>query len=207
MKNIIKLFIAIALITCVANPVLAQENASTAPEGDSTSTEDPSQKSSSRFRWGISVGGGPLLGGLEGGAGGIDARFGMQLDPLLGIYGQPVLLVGAGASADAEGASASGLVAAGVGVLGDITLADFFYLAAGPELLLGEFGAAEASTDSLSAEAASGVFFSIAARAGIAIGSMEPTGRSAFTIGLDMHMVFVADVAVMPMVFLGYESF
>ena len=207
MRKTIQLTVAIAVVIWMASSALAQESASTETESDSPRATQSSEASSSRFRWGISVGGGPLVGGYEGGAGGIDARFGMQIDPLLAVYGQPIVLLGAGASVDAEGASASALAMVGVGVLGDITLFDLIYLAAGPELLFGEVGQGEASVDSLSAEAASGVFFSIASRAGIALGSVQPKRRSAFTIGLDMHVVFTEDVAVMPMVFLGYESF
>jgi hypothetical protein len=207
MKKIIIISLAIAVVVCMANRALAQESASTATEEGAADAEPSDEESSSRFRWGISVGGGPLLGGWEGGAGGIDARFGMQLDQLLGIYAQPIALVGAGASVDAEGASAAGLATVGVGALADITLVDLVYVALGPELLFGEFGSAEVEINSASAKAASGAFFSIASRAGIALGSMEPTGRSAFAIGLDMHIVFVDGVAIMPMIFLGYESF
>jgi hypothetical protein len=207
MEKTIQLTVAIAVVTWMANPTLAQESASTETESDSSSATPSREESSSRFRWGISVGGGPLVGGYEGGAGGIDARFGMQIDSLLGVYGQPIVLLGAGASVDAEGASASGLAMAGVGVLGDITLIDLIYLAIGPELLYGEVGQGKASVGSASAKAASGAFFSIASRAGIALGSVRPNRRSAFIIGLDMHVVFTDDVAVMPMVFLGYESF
>lgn len=211
MKNLILNNLVIAILVVISSPALAQESASTTTEGDAATAKPPQEESSSRFRWGISAGGGPIVGGYDGGAGGIDARFGVQLDQLLGFYAQPVALVGAGVSADADGGSAAGLAAVGVGALADVTLINLIYLALGPELLFGEFGAAEVNVNdagaSASAEAASGVFFSIASRAGIALGSMEPTGRSAFAIGLDMHIVFVGDVAVMPMIFLGYESF
>lgn len=173
-------------------------------ETEQGGAEEPSE---SRFRWGISGAGGPLMGAYSGGAGGITTRFGWQVDSLLGFYGEPLLLVGAGASADVEGASATGIALYGLGAMADLTLGDFFYLAAGPELLLGAIGEAETSTTGASAEASTGPFFSLATRAGFALGSVRPNRRSAFTIGLDMHVVFASEVAIMPLIALGYEAF
>jgi len=147
------------------------------------------------------------MGGYSGGAGGITTRFGWQLDSMLGFYGEPLLLVGAGASADIDGASATGIALYGLGAMADITLGDFFYIAAGPEVLLGAIGEAEAGTAAASADAATGPFFSLATRAGFALGSVRPNRRSAFTIGLDMHVVLANEVAIMPLIALGYEAF
>jgi hypothetical protein len=167
--------------------------------------EEPSQ---SRFRWGIAANGGPMMGTYSGGAGGIDARFGMQMSSMLGLYAQPLLLVGAGASADAAGASATGLALYGVGAMVDATLADLFYVAGGPEVLLGGVGTAAATNaGSSSASASSGAFFSVAGRAGLAFGSKRPERRKAFTLGLDMHMLFAGGATFLPMVALGYEAF
>jgi hypothetical protein len=195
-----------------AAPAEVQE-AAPAPEATAVETGESAEgtaeaaPSESRFRWGISGAGGPLMGGYSGGAGGIDARFGMQLDSLLGIYAQPMLLLGAGVTADAEGASASGVALYGVGVLADVTLADLFYAGLGPELLLGAIAEAEANSTTSSASGATGPFFSLALRTGFAFGSVRPTRRHAFTVGLDMHMVFANELAVMPLVALGYEAF
>ena len=179
--------------------------ASTATTPEAQPFEEPSE---SRFRWGIAANGGPMLGAYSGGAGGLDARLGMQLSSMLGVYAQPLLLVGAGASADANGASATGLALYGVGAIVDATLADLFYVAGGPELLLGGVGTASASsTGSGSASAASGTFFSLAGRTGFAFGSKRPERRKAFTLGLDMHVVFAGGTAFLPMVALGYEAF
>jgi hypothetical protein len=190
--------------SAVAQGAAADEPA-VQPEPDDVGKDEPSE---SRFRWGISGAGGPLMGGYSGGAGGITTRFGYQVDSLLGFYGEPLLLVGAGASADVEGASAAGIALYGLGAMADITLGDFFYLAAGPELLLGAIGEVEASgAGTASAEAATGPFFSLATRAGFALGSVRPNRRNAFTIGLDMHVVFASEVAIMPLIALGYEAF
>lgn len=153
-----------------------------------------------RFRWGISGVGGPMLGQLDGGVGGVDARFGVQLNERLGIYGQPVGLVGAGASAG----SASGLALAGVGALADFTFADMFYLAIGPELVYGGLAAATTTTGT----AAAGGFFSVAARGGVVLGPKRPEKRSGFQLGLDARMVVTpSGVVVMPLLALGYEAY
>lgn len=179
----------------------APEDAALAPD----IMDDPAE---SRFRWGIAANGGPMMGAYSGGAGGIDARFGMQLSSLLGLYAQPVLLLGAGASADVSGASATGLALYGVGAIVDATLADLFYVAGGPEVLAGGVGSASAnSAGGQSASAASGAFFSMAGRAGVAFGSKRPERRKAFTLGLDMHVLFSGGATFMPMVALGYEAF
>ena len=164
--------------------------------------------SESRFRWGISAAGGPMMGAYSGGAGGIDARFGMQLSNMFGLYAQPVFMAGAGASANANGASATGVALYGAGVMADATFADMFYVAGGPELLAGGVGTAAATSGGASsASATTGPFFSLAGRAGLALGSYRADRRRAFTLGLDMHVVFAGGAAVLPMLALGYEAY
>jgi hypothetical protein len=191
--------------TTAAPPTEAAPAAPAAPAAAEPSTEADKP----RFRWGISPFGGPLLySGNSGGAGGIDVRFGVQWNKLLGFYAQPALLLGGGVSASSTGGSASAVALGGVGFLADVTLIDLFYLAAGPEILGGGSGAESASTTGVSAGAASGAFFSINARAGIALGSMKPDRRQAFILGLDFRSIFVpGGAAVMPGIALGYESF
>lgn len=150
--------------------------------------------------------GGPLAGSVSGGVGGLDLRFGAQINNMLGVYGQPVLLLGAGASSSASGVDATAFAMYGVGVLGDITLADFIYLAAGPELARAAL--AEAKTSTGTARAFSGAYLSIATRAGLALGSVRPNKRKAFIIGLDMRVMFTpGDPLLTPCLALGYESF
>jgi hypothetical protein len=166
--------------------------------------EEPEQ---SRFRWGIAANGGPMMGAYSGGAGGLDARFGMQLSSLLGLYAQPTLLVGAGASVDNTSASATGLALYGMGAMVDATLGDLFYVAGGPELLMGGVGTASATSSTASSSSATGTFFSMAGRTGFAFGSKRPDRRKAFTLGMDMHVLFASGATFMPMLALGYESF
>lgn len=179
---------------------------STAADSDIPDVMD--EPSTSRFRWGVAANGGPMMGAYSGGAGGVDARLGMQMSSMLGLYAQPLVLVGAGASADANGASATGLALYGVGAIVDATLADMFYVAGGPELLMGGVGTASGSSGgNASASSTTGAFFSVAGRAGVAFGSKRPERRKAFTLGVDMHMVFAGGATFMPMVALGYEAF
>jgi hypothetical protein len=179
--------------------------------GASAQDVEQPDAASARIRWGLALGGGPMVGGYSGGAGGIEGRIGAQLSPMFAVYAQPLLLLGAGLSASAHGASATGLAVAGVGVLADLTLADLFYLAAGPEVLLGVIGTGAASVQgaesSASASAATGPFFGITARAGFAFGSKRPSRRKAFTVGLNLHAIFAGDVAVLPLITLGFEAF
>lgn len=177
-----------------------------------TPAEKPAEQAeeATRFRWGISGYGGPLMGGLSGGSGGVDARFGAQITNMLGVYAQPVLLLGAGADASVNGASLSGIALYGSGVLGEVTLADLVYIGVGPELLFGAMGSASASTSTASAKASgsTGPYLSVAARAGFAFGSMRPNRRKAFTIGLDMRTVFnPGDPVIVPCLALGYDAF
>ena len=199
-------------------PVVAQAEAPeevamqpSAAAEQSTTTESPDvmdEPEVSRCRWGIAANGGPMMGAYSGGAGGLDARFGMQLSSLLGLYAQPRLVVGAGASSDAQGASATGLAMYGMGAMVDATMLDMFYVAGGPEVLVGGIGSASASTTGASsASASSGAFFSVASRAGVAFGSTRPDRRKAFTLGLDMHLLFANGTTFLPMVALGYEAF
>ena len=184
---------------------------SAAAEQSTTTTESGDvmdEPEVSRFRWGIAANGGPMMGAYSGGAGGLDARFGMQLSSLLGLYAQPRLVVGAGASSDATGASATGLAMYGMGAMVDATMLDMFYVAGGPEVLVGGIGSASANTAGGStASASSGAFFSVASRAGVAFGSTRPDRRKAFTLGLDMHLLFANGTTFLPMVALGYEAF
>jgi hypothetical protein len=171
---------------------------------------EPDEGGEGRFRFGLSVMGGPMMSAYEGGAGGLDLRLGYQMNNRAGFYAQPVGLLGAGASVDADSARASGLALAGAGLLLEVTPADFFYLAAGPEFLTGALGTASAtaSTISTATRVETGPFFSVAGRAGVALGRAKPNRRNAFTIGLDARVVFApGGLAVLPLVALGFDAF
>jgi len=170
-----------------------------------------------RFRWGIwGVGGPYFFSGTSGGVGGVTARFGAQLTDMFAVYGQPVALIGGGASVGTSSngisESASALVVGGVGAMGEATFGDIFFVALGPEFLDGTAGSASQTVGpngaTQSAAAATGAFFSVAARAGLALGSVGPERRKAFTFGLDFHSIFTpGGVVVVPLVGLGYDAF
>lgn len=187
-------------------PATGAAAATTTP---ATPAEAPTKtEEEARFRWGISGYGGPLMGGLSGGAGGIDARFGAQITNMFGVYAQPMILLGAGAEASVQGASASGIALYGVGALGEVSLADLVYIGAGPELLFGGMGSASAGVAGSSASGSTGPYLSLTGRAGLALGSVKPNRRKAFTIGLDFRMVLnPGDPVVVPCLGLGYDAF
>src|SRR5215510_1504501 len=62
----------------------ASANAAPADAPGTVGQPGMEEASESRFRWGISAAGGPMVGAYSGGAGGIDARFGMQLSNMIG---------------------------------------------------------------------------------------------------------------------------
>lgn len=116
-----------------------------------------------------------------------------------------MLLAGVGAVAsNGVATSVTGLALWGVGVLPEMTFGDFFYAGLGPEVLIGGLASAN---NAGGASADGGAFFSLAARAGFALGSYKPERRSAFTIGLDLHMIFASDVVVTPLIALGYDAY
>lgn len=182
---------------------------SAAPAAGSTQADGDSEGQKARFRWGISGMGGPYFqGGNSAGAGGVDVRLGVQLTDKFAVYGQPAAIIGGGASAGPGGAKASALVMGSFGALADLTIADLFYVAAGPELVSGTIGSAGTSGTSATAGGAAGTFFSVAARVGLALGSVKPDRRKAFSIGGDFRVVFTPGGAtVIPFLALGYESF
>lgn len=177
----------------------------------STATASPSNTGpdfSPRFRWGISGGGGPALGAYSGGVGVIDARFGVQLSEFFGVYGQPAVLFGGALEADVSGATSTGFGFFGLGALAEVDPVDFFYLAAGPELVSGGFASTSAGESGGSVSADVGAYFGVTTRAGFALGTMSATRRSAFTIGVDAHFVFLpGGTFIAPMVALGYDAF
>lgn len=217
-------FVAVSAVAPVALAQTEGAPQGTPPPGSATTPPPPVMapatdaggEEAMRFRWGISgFGGRYFVAGTGGGIGGFDARFGAQVNRMIGFYGSPILLIGGGASVSTGQQSAStsvSLVALyGVGALVDFTFSDLLFVAIGPELLRG--AAAQAATkasesgSSASASAEAGTFFGIEARAGLALGSMKPNKRKAFTIGIDLHTIFTSKPMVVPMLALGFDAF
>lgn len=80
------------------------------------------------FRGGIAaIGGGEFISNFSIGMAGIDARLGVQINRIFGIYVQPSLAFGGGTIAGVSGATGT----AGATVLADFTFANRFFVAAG----------------------------------------------------------------------------
>jgi hypothetical protein len=175
----------------------------------------PADPNATRFRWGISgVGGKYFVSGLSGSIYGIETRFGAQINSDIGIYAAPILLVGAGIEASsntttgASSAKTSAIALYGVSAIVDYTVADIFFVGAGPELIAGAGGAASVKSDGTTSESAeAGTFFGVGARTGLAFGSMQPARRKAFTIGVHVHTVFMHKTTLIPLLSLGYDAF
>ncbi len=169
----------------------------------------PEPKERARFRWGLSFFGGPyFFNGSMGGVGGASVRAGAQITNLFGVYAQPVALLGGGASVSSTNTSASALVLGGIGVLGDITLGNVFFVGGGPEFLGGVAGSSSAGTSGTAVNASEGVFFGLTARLGFALGHVEPHRRRCFTIGGDFHLVITpGGPVIVPLVAMGYDFF
>jgi hypothetical protein len=228
--RVIRTFAFFAAVVTLAPVALAQQGTEAAPAAAAPPGAPPpgsppppmmapapaEAEEGMRFRWGISgFGGKYFVNGTGGGIGGIDARFGGQVNRMIGFYGQPILMIGAGASVSSNGTNAATSVSAvalyGVGALIDFTFADLVFVAVGPELLRG--AAAQAANDtsaagtSSSASGEAGTFFGVNTRVGLALGSMKPNKRKAFTIGLDLHTIFTSKVTVAPVLALGFDAF
>lgn len=207
-SDVCGIFLAASILLFGGQALAADEKA-----GEVKAEEEQEEEGGEgRFRFGVSAMGGPMMGAYKGGAGGLDLRLGYQINNLFGLYAQPVGLVGAGASVEANGASASALALAGAGLLFEVTPINLFYFALGPEYLTGAVGSASASASSTSAEAeaqaATGPFLSIAGRAGFALGSAKPNRRNAFTIGLDARVVLApGGPAILPLIALGFDAY
>jgi hypothetical protein len=138
-----------------------------------------------RFRGGISAYGGAYVFAGHGiPYGGIEGRLGVQIKDWVAVYAEPAFLVGA-----ALGNNGGGVVArASIGVIPEFTIADLWFIGAGPEIYAVAGGAANSNTG--------GVFFAggsivgINARTGFAFGSKRPGRRKCFTIALDMRLDF-----------------
>lgn len=222
-KRIVTALRVMGALIALSPQALAQEEEVTEDDGSDSAQQDGSPDTDAkvdevgntkadgdafegRFRWGISALGGPLVGGATGGLVGVDLRFGGQISEFVGIYGQPVALIGGGTSR-VSGPCAGCALLLGGGALVDFTFIDDFYVAAGPEFLFGGVGSATGPSSGLSGSGESGAFFSVATRAGVVLGSKSPEKRCGMQLGLDMRIVFTSAAFVAPLVSLGYEFF
>jgi len=168
------------------------------PKAETAAASTPSEPTAAgdadgaRFRWGIAGGGGLVsVSNVTLGYGGMDLRFGAQINDMIGVYAQPQLGVYAGNFAGVTGVG--GLV--GVSALVDFTFADQFFVAGG----LG-YGVLN-NPSGLELHFRGGLY-------PIVGGGQEEARRKALMLGVDFR-VFLLDgaTAISPTISIGYESF
>jgi hypothetical protein len=185
-----------------AAPAEAAPAPEAAPPAKEESSEDEEKGSSSetsegggdgtRFRFGVSGGGGILSGGgYSFTYGGVDLRFGAQINDLIGVYAQPQLGFYAGSAGAIIGAG--GL--AGASVVVDFTPVDYFFAGVGAGYgILNNPGGAE-------------IHFRVGAYP-LVSRSDEGIRRKALMIGADLRLHMVSGITfVAPTVSIGYEAF
>ncbi len=157
----------------------AEENASYAPDGP-------------RFRFGISGGAGPLIAdGVSFTYGGADARFGVQINDLIGVYAQPQLGIYAGGNGAVSGIG--GLIGASAGA--DFTFVDRFFVGAGVGYAI------------LNSPSGAELHFRLGGYP-LMSKSVEKARRKGLMVGVDFRLHFVEGYTfVAPTFAIGYEAF
>lgn len=152
-----------------------------------------------RFRFGISGGPGMFSAKPKGGGtgasftyGGLDLRFGAQLNDLIGVYAQPVM--GYYSAKDVGFLAAGGLL--GASVIADVTLIDHFFVGGG-------FGYHIYNNPGGPSLVLRGGAYPLMGR------SKEKIRRKGLMLGADLRVTFLDSIApvVHPTFNLGYEAF
>lgn len=185
-----------------------------------------------RFRGGVSGTIGAFIPGpvIQFGA---EGRLGYQINDLYAVYGDFGAHAGLGAGVDYSSSGATTSIAFGAAVfvsaLFEVTLADIWFIGAGPSLMYGVFGTADTSIGTTSLEEEASVFAGglpgIKVRTGVGFGSDRPNRRKQFTLAVQANIVFgqryrysgstgLLDesesvgigVGVLPMLALGYDA-
>ena len=151
-----------------------------------------------RFRGAIDLtGGGLLVSGVSAGLVGVDARLGVQVNNLLGIYAQPHLSFGAGTYAGPGNTGFTGV--AGVSGIVDFTFDRVFFGGGGGFAYVGSLPFA-----SPEGEIRAG-FYPIVSHG-------RGGRRRGLVIAADLHILYVPDTVgsiglLQPMLQIGYEAF
>jgi hypothetical protein len=187
--------IVVALLVCLPMAAQAQEE-----------TPVPDHVSGTRFRWGVDGQAGYFLPVkiLDWGA---SARFGAQLNDTFGVFLDLGYLfgIGIGGSVSSNGASIklATLSFWQIGVMGEASLGDRFFIAAGPMLFSGGWTAVSQSADSSGnvsqnvVAAGDNVLPGLDLRIGVGFGSRQSNGRKAgFNISLDTKLLYAPVTSV-----------
>jgi hypothetical protein len=163
-----------------------------APPASATVASSANGDDGARFRFAVAGGPGMMFGdGFSFGYGGVDLRFGAQINDMIGIYLQPQL-GGYGGNAGAS-VGAGGLVGASAVV--DFTFVDRLFVGAG-------FGAAV-----LNNPAGPELHLRLGGYP-VVTRSSEKVRRKGLMLGVDFRMHFLNGLTVIaPTVNLGYEAF
>lgn len=209
--------VTIATLLCSASafasdPLLAANGQT--PAVDAKATDKPSAgegkpvdttpgetaREDMRFRFGFNGGAGFLLGDVGGPTLGFGVRAGLQVNRLFGAYLQSGGSVLIGASSGPN-TSVSAIAFIPFSPMASITPIDQLEFAAGPSLDYYSGGSASTGGGGAAAGSTGAFAFGIAGRVALHLGGRdEHTGRrSGFTIGADVHPIFVGGgVTVVP---------
>jgi hypothetical protein len=147
-----------------------------------------------RFRFGMSLNGGGLIGDAEGGFAGLSLRAGIQIIDELAIYYQAHGLFGAFVSQRESGAV---LATMWNQILFEADIGGVLMLGAGPSL---DVFAGCASTADGSGCGSGGPFFGIDGRVALALGGSGPGARGAFVVSADFHPTILPNGVLMAFV-------
>lgn len=165
-----------------------------------------------RFRGGVSLyGGAYIYGGAAIPYGGVEGRLGVQIKDWVAVYAEPAFLLGA-----VVGRTSGGAVArVSLGVIPEFTVADLWFIGAGPEAYAVIGGAADTANGGDGVIFAGGSIVGVTARTGFAFGSKRPGRRKCFTIAFDARLDFFrgnslttngGGVGFAPGLSLGYDA-
>lgn len=169
------------------------------PVDDQAASNSKSGGDGMRFRFGVSGGPGIFSAKPKGGGtgasftyGGLDLRFGAQINDLVGVYAQPVL--GYYSTSDIGILAVGGLL--GASVIADVTLIDHFFVGAG----VGHHIYNNPGGPSLVLRAGG---YPLMGR------SKEKIRRKGLMLGADLRVTFLDAIApvVHPTFNIGYEAF
>jgi hypothetical protein len=146
-----------------------------------------------RFRGGIAAAGGAeFASNITFGMGGVEARLGVQINDLIGVYAQPYLAFGSGTVSGITGFTGT----AGTSALVDITLFDHLFVAAG-----GGYGV-------LNNPAGPELHFRLGGYPLVGRGNNGIT-RKGLMVGADLRLYFLDNYGTVSQIMfgVGYEAF
>ncbi len=143
-----------------------------------------------RFRGGVSAfGGAYVFGGYGIPFGGVEGRLGVQIKDWVAVYAEPAVLLGFQIGQKSAGAIAR----VSLGVIPEFTVADLWFIGAGPEAYAVIGGSADSNGGVVFG---GGSVIGVDFRTGFAFGSKRPGRRKCFTIAFDGRLDFFHDRAL-----------